>query len=179
MTPSSPDPVPKIFLRFASSQDAAQVFALRLEALSLHPEAFSADYELTAAEGAGLWAQRLEAYAKGNTAAIAIACVDEQLVGMSGIGLGHWPKTRHTAILWGVYVRENWRGKHIAEQLINACLDWSAKNAVNVVRLGVNVSNMRAIRCYSRCGFTVYGVEPRSLFYQGEYYDELLMVKLL
>jgi len=26
-----------------------------------------------------------------------------------------------------------------------------------------------------RCGFSVYGVEPKSLFYEGRYYDELLM----
>jgi len=35
--------------------------------------------------------------------------------------------------------------------------------------------NTPAIRCYDRCGFSIFGVEPKAIFYNGVYYDEFLM----
>ncbi len=35
------------------------------------------------------------------------------------------------------------------------------------------------IRCYARCGFTVYSVDPQVIAVDGALYDELLMVKNL
>jgi RimJ/RimL family protein N-acetyltransferase len=166
-------------IRIADPRDAAAVRNLRLEALSLHPEAFAADLEMTAAEAADVWAERIAGYAAINSGAIYIALVGDILVGMSGIGRGHWPKTQHFSTIWGVYVNQDWRGQHIAGQLLNGCIEWAEKNGISVINLGVNISNIPAIRSYARSGFTVYGVEPRAIFYNGNYYDELLMVKLL
>jgi RimJ/RimL family protein N-acetyltransferase len=39
--------------------------------------------------------------------------------------------------------------------------------------------NTPAIRCYARCGFEVYGVEPQAIFYDNVFYDELLMAMKL
>jgi RimJ/RimL family protein N-acetyltransferase len=168
-----------IAIRMADPGDAAPVRKLRLEALTLHPEAFAADVDLTAAEGTDKWADRLAGYAATNSSAISIATAGEVLVGMAGIGRGHWPKTRHLATLWGVYVNQDWHGLHICEQLLQACTDWATGTGKTVINLGVNISNIPAIRCYSRCGFTVYGIEPRTICYNGIYYDELLMAKLI
>jgi len=46
-----------------------------------------------------------------------------------------------------------------------------------IVKLGVVTTNTPAIRCYARCGFTVYGVEPQVIHYEDVLYDELLMAK--
>ena len=168
-----------IAIRMAVPEDAAAVRSLRLEALSLHPEAFAADVALTAAEGVGTWAERITGYAATHSSAIAIALVDDLLVGMTGIGRGHWPKTSHFATIWGVYVKQEWRGLQVGERQINLCTEWAVDNGVTVVNLGVNVTNVPAIRLYSRCGFSIYGIEPRTLYHQGNYYDELLMAKLI
>jgi RimJ/RimL family protein N-acetyltransferase len=152
---------------------------LRLEALSLHPEAFAADVEMTAAEGAEIWAERIAEYAATKSSAICIAFAGDKLVGMTGIGRGHWPKTRHIATIWGVYVNQDWRGLHIGEQLLNGCTEWAIVNGVKVINLGVNISNVPAIRCYSRCGFTLYGIEPKAICHNGIYYDEMLLAKLI
>jgi len=45
------------------------------------------------------------------------------------------------------------------------------------VKLGVAATNASALKSYLRLGFRVYGVEPQVIFYDGVYYDELLMVK--
>lgn len=169
----------EIIIREADSCDAALVRELRLEALLLHPEAFSADHDMTAAEGPDVWAERITGYTASNSGAICIALADSTLVGMAGIGRGHWPKTHHFATIWGVYVKKDWRGNNIAEKILNGCIEWAETNGINVINLGVNLSNIHAIRAYSRNGFIFYGVEPRSIFYDGVYYDELLMERLL
>jgi hypothetical protein len=43
---------------------------LRLKALSRHPKAFAADVELTAAETAEVWAERIAGYDASHSAAI-------------------------------------------------------------------------------------------------------------
>jgi RimJ/RimL family protein N-acetyltransferase len=168
-----------IIIRMAEPQYAARVRSLRLEALSLHPEAFSADLEMTTAEGPDVWVERISSYTASKSGAICVALTSENLVGMTGIGRGHWPKTQHFGTIWGVYVNHDWRGQHIAVQMLNGCIDWAKKNGIRVVNLGVNISNIAAIRAYSHSGFTVYGVEPRSIFYNGDYYNQLLMARLL
>jgi ribosomal protein S18 acetylase RimI-like enzyme len=104
-----------------------------------------------------------------------VAEAGSALVGMCGIYRDPRPKIRHIATIWGVYVDPAWRGLKIGERLIQACLEWAASHEVTFVRLEVNSINVAAIQCYIRCGFSVNGVEPKSLFYEGRYYDELLM----
>ena len=169
----------EVNIRMAIPQDAASLRELRLEALMSYPEAFAADVDLTAAEGNNVWAERLSNYIASQSGAMCIAQCGDALVGMSGIGRGHWPKTRHFGTLWGVYVKPEWRGNHIGTGLTNGCLGWARGNGLSVVSLGVNVANTSAITCYKRCGFTVYGVEPKALYVNGVYHDELLMAILL
>ena len=104
---------------------------------------------------------------------------DSQLIGMSGISKGESPKTKHGAYIWGVFVRPEWRGLHIAEELINTCIEWVKERGAEIVKLGVVTTNSSAIRCYERCGFTIYGTEPCAIFYDGKHFDEHLMFKVL
>lgn len=46
-----------------------------------------------------------------------------------------------------------------------------------IVKLAIVTTNTPTIRCYVRCGFSVYGIEPRAIYYDGVFYHELLMVK--
>jgi ribosomal protein S18 acetylase RimI-like enzyme len=107
--------------------------------------------------------------------AIFLAACEDQLVGMTGIARGGSPKTRHRATIWGVYVRPEWRGWRIGEELIRSCLLWARPRKIVAAQLGVTATNSSAIRCYQRCGFTITGTERRALFYGGHYYDEFLM----
>ncbi len=166
-----------ITIRQASVDDAAALRELRLEALAKHPQAFAADSATTAAEPASLWAERIAAYASGNTAVVYVAEAEGGLVGMAGLARGHWPKTQHGATFWGVYVREEWRGLHVAEALLQGCITWARGQGVEVVKLGVITTNAPAIRCYARCGFAVYGVDPQVIRCDGISYDELLMAR--
>jgi RimJ/RimL family protein N-acetyltransferase len=63
--------------------------------------------------------------------------------------------------------------------MINSCIDWAKSRSVVIAKLGVAAVNQPAIRCYERCGFQIYGTEPRAVFVEGKYYDEYLMSKSL
>lgn len=179
MITSLSTPKGEIIIRIATPEDAASLLQLRLEALSTDPEAFAADVEKTAADGVDAWLKLTTENARTQSGAVIIACAGADLIGMSGIDRGHWPKTRHSGTVWGVYVNPDWRGFHIGEAVVNGCVAWAMENGLTMVSLGVNTLNTDAIRCYTRCGFYLIGTRPRAAFYNSIYYDEYLMAKLL
>ncbi len=168
-----------LVIRPAVAEDAKPLYELRLEALANHPDAFASDYATTAAQSANLWSQHIADNALDDKGIIYVAVAEEQLIGMARIGRGDRPKTRHTAIISGVYVRPAWRGRRVADRLLDACLSWARIHDVVIVKLAVVTTNTAAIRCYTRCGFAVYGVEPKAIRHDGVFYDELLMTKLI
>ncbi len=158
----------------------ADVFAfreLRLEALRDHPEAFSADYVENLERPMEFWTERLRH--DDDEAAIFGVDTGSTLGGMAGIRRLEGPKVRHTAMIWGVFVRPAWRGQGIADALLGACIGWATRHVLHSVRLSVVVTNIGAIRCYARNGFTVYGVEPALICVGDTYYDELLMARTI
>ena len=172
-------PKGEVNVRIATVQDAVTLLALRLEALAMHPEAFAADVDKTAAEGKMVWVERLIEYANTKSGAIMIAQARDEQIGMSGIVRGHWPKTQHSGNLWGMYVKPDWRGHKIGDAIVSGCTTWAIENKLTVITLEVTSSNNSAIRCYNRCGFEAYGIAPKAIFYNGTYYDNMLMAKLI
>lgn len=160
-------------------EDAALLRELRLEALANHPAAFAADYAITAAQSVEFWAERIVDNAVDDKGVICVASAGNQLIGMTGLVRGHWPKTRHSGTVWGVYVQPEWRGFQVAKALLDECIAWAKLQGVVVVKLGVSTINTSAIRCYARCGFTTYGIEPKAACYDDVHYDELLMAKAI
>lgn len=166
-----------ILIRAAAPDDAESLRELRVEALSANPTAFGADAAAAAADPAAAWVERVARYAAEEQGLIAVAVGEGRPIGMAGLAREHWPKTRHCATLWGVYVRPAWRGRRVAEALLGECLAWARDHGVSLVKLGVVTTNTPAIRCYARCGFTVYGVDPQTICHDGLCYDELLMAR--
>jgi RimJ/RimL family protein N-acetyltransferase len=163
----------RILVREASPADAAPFRELRLGALRDHPIAFTADYQKNFSQPLKYWEDMLAAQPDDST--IFLATSEGALIGMTGVARGSAPKTRHSAWIWGVYVTPAWRGLHVAEELIRACFSWAKDRNIVLAKLGVAAVNQSAIRCYERCGFKIYGTEPRAVFYEAQYYDEHLM----
>lgn len=162
-----------VVIRQSNLADVSEFRKLRLEALQDSPNAFSMDYHRSAHYPIKYWEERL--VMDDMESAIFFAEREGHLIGMTGIARGTSPKTKHAADIWGVYVTPRWRGVHIAEKLIRSCQGWAIRRGIVILRLAVVATNTSAIRCYERCGFVSYGREPRSLFYEGKYYDEYLM----
>lgn len=177
MTPL-PAAAPGAFIvRPAVPEDAAALRELRLEALAGHPTAFSADHAAAAADPPAVWAERVTTYAAQSQGVICVASADGRLVGMLGLVRGHWPKSKHDASLWGVFVRPEWRGRRVAEALVDEAVAWARAHGVVILKLGVVTSNAAAVRCYARCGFAVYGLDPKTICHEGVYYNELMMAR--
>lgn len=152
--------------------DADDYRRVRLDALRLHPEAFGADYAEEAALDRAHIVERLSA--QGFTRFGGFA--DDELVGLAGLQIRRGAKEKHKARLFSMYVDEAHRGTGLAQQLVEAAIAGSRQAGVILLHLTVNSANLRAQRFYRRMGFTVYGVERRSLQVGGQFHDEDLMV---
>lgn len=162
-----------IVIRQAGPIDAPRYRELRLQALQDSPIAFTADFQKNLNQPPKYWEDLLTMQPDEST--IFLGEFEAGLIAMTGIARGNSPKTRHSAWIWGVYVIPEWRGLRIADEIIHMCLDWAKPKNIVLAKLGVTATNQSAIRCYERCGFRVYGTEPRAVYHEGRYYDEYLM----
>jgi RimJ/RimL family protein N-acetyltransferase len=164
----------EFIIRHAKPEDLESFRALRLEALKNHPDVFGMDYFDAASKENEYWISRLKINPVED--ALFFAEKDSQLVGMTGIHRSMATKARHSPFIWGVYVKPEYRGNHISESLIRACLEWAkTQKEIVIIKLAVVTHNIPAIRCYERCGFITYGTEPKAICYEDVYYDEYLM----
>lgn len=159
--------------------DESAIRDLRLEGLRLHPTAFGADLDETAARPDGYWQDWVAGYLDSDMNTAFVAEADGELVGMTVFRRGSSSKTRHNANVYAVYVRAAWQGQGVATQLLEAGVAWAAEHGVRLLKLMVEANNVDAVRCYARNGYSVYGVDPQGIFHDGVYYDGLLMVKRL
>jgi ribosomal protein S18 acetylase RimI-like enzyme len=164
-----------ISIRFIRETDLGPFKALRLEALREHPQAFGADYEESLAQPESFWVERVQKAASDPSGSIVLADAGSELAGMLGVWRSTGKKNQHSANIWGVYVRPQYRGRKLTEQMMGQALDWCRSHGVRNVRLSATTHNAAAVRCYQRCGFAVYGVSPEEIRIGDTYYDELLM----
>lgn len=100
-----------------------------------------------------------------------------QMIGVAGLSRHYGVKTRHKALLWGMYVKREFRGTGAADILMSAILD-HARGEVESITLTVVRQNRRAAQFYERWGFTAYGVESKAIkLGDGTYLDEALMAR--
>jgi ribosomal protein S18 acetylase RimI-like enzyme len=158
-------------IRALGVADADAYRRIRLDALRLHPEAFGSAYEDEAVLDRAQFAERLAA--QGFTRFGGIA--DRDLVGLVGLQIRSGAKEQHKARLFSMYVDAAHRSSGLAQQLIEAVIAGARKADALVLQLSVSAGNAPAQRLYRRMGFTVYGVERRSLKVGKHFHDEELM----
>jgi len=166
-----------ISIRPAQETDTQAFRDLRLEALQNHPEAFNSDHTTSYKKHETFWTERL--YSLGQEGMIFFATRKDKLIGMCGIRRGNSLKTAHSSTIWGVYVQQEWRGLRIAEGFITKCTEWAQEQGIKIIKLSVVTTNVSAIRCYARCDFKVYGIEPQAICSEGIIYDDLLMARII
>jgi RimJ/RimL family protein N-acetyltransferase len=158
-------------VRALGATDAEEYRRVRLDALRLHPEAFGASYEEEAQLNHHQIVERLAA--PGFTRFGAFA--DGRLIGLAGLQIRPGAKERHKAHLFSMYVDATHRRRGLAQRLVEAVISGARERGALVLHLSVTVGNVAAHRLYHRMGFTVYGVERRSLKVGDRFHDEELM----
>lgn len=157
-----------ILIRKLTSDDALQYRQLRLFALKEAPLSFTESYDELADLDEADYVKRLEAHTGFG------AFADGEMIGIMGYFIRPHRKQRHQAVLVGVYVHPDWRGKGISSQLLNMLLE-DAKQHVEMIILQVAIENFSARHAYLKAGFQSYGVEPKALKLDDRYVDEEMM----
>lgn len=155
--------------RRLDGSDAGNFQALRLDAFRREPRAFRFAPEDEAHLTSREVIARLERDA-------VFGCFDaDRLIGMGGLAWSAGAKTRHKALLYGMYVDAVYRGAGAADAIMDLLVA-TAPTRVEVVTLTVVSSNARAVRFYERWGFRAYGVERHAVkIGEADYLDETLM----
>ena len=158
-------------IRTLTVADADDFRRIRLDALRRHPEAFGSAYEDEVKLDRTQFAERLTVPGLTRFGGFR----DTALVGLAGLAMREGAKERHKAKLFSMYVEPGHRGAGLAERLIEAVIAGAREAGGVELQLSVTMGNAPAQQLYRRMGFSVYGVERRSLKVDGRFYDEELM----
>ena len=99
---------------------------------------------------------------------------------MMGAFWNNRKKLGHIASIYGVYVSADYRGQGVGTLLMTSLLaEITTLPYIAKINLTLNTTQIAAQKLYEKFGFQPIGVAHRELKYEGRYYDELYMEKLL
>ena len=156
-------------IKLLTQEDWKSWKKIRLEALKNVPEAFDSSFEEESLLSDENFIENLK---RSN---IFGAFNDSDIIGCVGFYVLPSNKIKHRGMLWGMYVKSEYRGKMAADSLLNAAIQ-HAKGSVIQLHLTCVTTNISAVKFYQKHGFKVYGTEPRSLKVNSQFSDEFLMV---
>ena len=142
--------------------DAQQYRALMLQAYELAADAFTSTAEERAAEPESYWVKRI---AGPSCLSAALGAFEgQELVGTVALEFSAKPKTRHKALVIGMYVAPAARGTGAGRALLGAAVEYAkAKEGIRMLTLTVTEGNEPAVNLYSAAGFQAFGVEPMAI----------------
>ncbi len=158
--------------------DVAAFQSLRLRGLQETPDAFGATYDEFMHEAPSTIIERTRSKTSFPQSFVLGAFDAEgQLVGIVGCYRESRKKSRHKAMVWGMYVAPEVRGQGIGKQLMQALLTHCTTIVgLEQIHLGVVTTNVAARHLYETLGFRTYGIEPHALKDGERYIDEEFML---
>lgn len=148
--------------------NASQYRQLMLEAYELAADAFTSTAAERAAEPESFWIKRI-ADPTGLSAAFG-AFERQELVGTVALEFSAKPKTKHKALVIGMYVRPSARGMKAGRQLLDAALEAArAREGIHLLTLTATDGNEPALHLYRAAGFETFGVEPMAILTSNGY----------
>ncbi|QDZ12183.1 GNAT family N-acetyltransferase [Devosia ginsengisoli] len=160
-------------IRQLTRDDVHAYRAIRLEALTDHPESYGTAPDSFAARPIEALQTMLD-----RMAVFGVVTDNGALAGIVAYARDDGERETHRGWLLQVYVQPAMRGTGASLALLEAAVD-HARSEVIQLHLMVGSHNAPAIRLYEKAGFTTYGTDPRCLYVNGRYIDEHMMVRFL
>ncbi|MDZ7592247.1 MAG: GNAT family N-acetyltransferase [Rubrivivax sp.] len=165
-------------VRALAEQHVPEYRELMLEAYEHAADAFTSTVEERRAEPMSWWVKRI-ASPSGLSQAYG-AWDNEALVGSVAVEFSAKPKTRHSALVLGMYVRPAYRGRGVGMALLQAAAEAAAERpGIRVLTLSLTEGNEPAMRLYLAAGFAVWGVEPLAISTGAGYKGKVHMSRRL
>ncbi|KOP67201.1 acetyltransferase [Bacillus sp. FJAT-18019] len=161
--------------RILHESDVQQYQDLRLSALLTNPEAFGSTYERESRFRLDLVIDRI----RPSKDKFVLGALDEHgsLGGIVAFVRESGMKTTHKANVFGMYVSKEKRGQGIGKLLLLELIKMARDiDGLEQINLSVVSNNESAKKLYQAVGFETYGLERNALKFNGQYYDENLMV---
>ena len=153
-------------------QDWRDLQAIRLEALRSEPAAYSSTYEETLSWSDEDWRRRLANDRRMHL----LARARSRPIGIIGGYLGSDEGDDSVAVVFGMYVTREHRGRGIGRLLLTSLIDrLSAFPHITTIRLGVTETQEPARRLYESADFRVVGKTEEGIVVDDRRYDELIM----
>lgn len=168
-------------IRLLTENDVEAFVAMRAEALQSVPEAFATDYTEYAAMSQEAKLNQFRNSVNSDDDFILGTFDDNNvLLGTAGLIRDTHLKTRHRALIWGVYVTEQARGLRLGRALLRAAIEQArTMPGLEQIYLSVVTVQEAAHSLYLALGFEIYGRELNALKIGDDYFDEDLMVLFL
>ncbi|MGM7683006.1 GNAT family N-acetyltransferase [Cytobacillus sp. Hm23] len=165
-------------IRILAESDAPIYQEFRLKALQTNPEAFGSTYEREVQFSIDTVVERI----KPSKDKFVLGSFDNDgsLFGTVTFIREINVKTAHKGNVFGMCVAPEVRGQGIGKELMMELIK-KAKGyeGLEQINLTVEHNNKYAKKLYEAVGFKIYGTELKSLKFNGEYFDEDLMVFVL
>lgn len=158
-------------VRQVRADDEQQVIALRREALSAHPLAFS-----SSPEDDRMNPESYRELISSEDDSLFGAFEADELVGMAAIKRNSSLKLRHVGYIWGAYLRSGYRGEGVGRRMMDSLIECARSWGCESVDLGVSSAAPEARQLYLSLGFVPFGLRERAILWQGTAADEEYMV---
>jgi len=160
-------------IRRLTRDDVDAYRAVRLEALTRHPESYG-----TSADAFAALPREAVQTAMDRMAFFGVVTDRGELAGIVAYARDTGERETHRGWLIQVYVKPDMRGTGAALALLEAAVE-HARGEVIQLHLMVGAHNAPAVRLYEKAGFATYGTDPRCIYVNGRYIDEHMMVRFL
>lgn len=153
---------------------------LRLESLRTSAQFFNSSLRVAESQPDEFWQNCLENSLLGQQAIILAAQYQQRLIGTISLRLEEMGSSQEcNATLSSLYVNSQFRGQGIASRLVEAIILVAKEQNVKNLLSSVQAENTSAIQLYQKWQFKQVGRFSKTFKHQGEYYDEVILQKIL
>lgn len=166
----------QIIVKKATLSDWKAYKEIRLDALQKNPESFGRAYEEEKDRSESEWKSKLS---DKNRVTLLVLNGDE-VIGLLGIIFESSTRVAHIADIISVYLKEEYRGRGIASQLMKEAIKViKARKITKKVKLNVTTNQLAAVNLYKKFGFRIVGELQKEMKVNNKFYNSYVMELLL